>query len=53
LHHFTQVEKYYSEKAIELNLPLPEFEEKNKVAGKIISSEKRIKTINSKNQVYE
>jgi nucleoside-diphosphate-sugar epimerase len=32
--------EYYTQKAIELQLPLPEFEEKNKVTGKIISSEK-------------
>ncbi len=42
--------KFYSEKAIELNLPLPEFEEKNKVAGKIISSEKVETVLNYKFQ---
>lgn len=41
---------YYTQKAIELQLPLPEFEEKNKVAGKIISSEKVETLLNYKFQ---
>lgn len=42
--------EYYTQKAIELQLPLPEFEEKNKVAGKIISSEKVETVLNYKFQ---
>jgi len=41
---------YYTQKAIELQLALPEFEEKNKVAGKIISSEKVETLLNYKFQ---
>jgi nucleoside-diphosphate-sugar epimerase len=37
--------EYYTQKAIELNLPLPEFDESKPSAGKIISSEKIMKNL--------
>lgn len=38
--------EYYTQKAIKLNLPLPEFDESNPSIGKIISSEKTLQQLN-------
>lgn len=39
-------EEYYTQKAIELNLPKPEFNKNEPSVGKIVSSEKLIKSLN-------
>jgi nucleoside-diphosphate-sugar epimerase len=46
-HHPTR-KKYYTQKAIDLNLPLPEFDENKTSVGKIISSEKLATVLNYK-----
>ena len=45
--------EYYTQKAIELSLPLPEFDESNPSIGKIISSEKLIHQLNYTFKVNE
>ncbi len=43
--------EYYTQKAIELNLSLPEFDESKPSVGKIISSEKIVQNLNFKFQI--
>lgn len=43
--------EYYTQKAIELNLPWPEFDESKPSVGKIISSEKVVQNLNFKFEI--